>query len=274
MLYRLSVPDWVLQHNSHSYASSQAVPAAVIEQLRQGLARFNHPDPEVSIVIPAYNEEENILKTLSSFAAMHSSYRTELLVINNNSTDATAQLCQACGVKVIDQPVQGISYTRQRGLEEARGTYLLSADADSIYHHGWLDSYVDLLKNPAVACVYGRYSFIPSEGTPRAVLGVYEMAAEAYFSWRSRSKPFLNVMGFNSAFRREDGLAVGGYNTTRPRWSDGWMAMLLQQQRGQLVLSPRFENRVWTSDRRLRADGSLSKAFFNRVKKSIPLLNK
>ena len=269
---RLELPNWVIEHKKHEYARLEDVPAGVVDRIAAGLQRFaNVESPVVSIVIPAYNEQKHILKTLSSFAAMHSDYATELILVDNNSSDATVSLAQQCGVRVVPQPIQGISHARQMGLEVGRGTYFLNADADSIYPQDWINEYVRILQNEKIACAYGRYSFMPDNPThKRSNLAIYEFFAETYFNIRRLDKEFLNVMGFNFAFRRDDGLRVGGFNTTRPKWSDGWMGMQLQAL-GKIYYSKTDKTRVWTSDRRIRADGSLAKAFFNRVKKTLPL---
>ncbi|MES2389864.1 MAG: glycosyltransferase family A protein [Bacteroidota bacterium] len=265
---RFTVPDWVRKHDI-VYEDYRKLPADFIPALRAKLARFNHPEPVVSIVIPAWNEEPNILKTLSSLADIVTDYPTELVVIDNNSKDRTAKILEECGVRTVFEGRQGISLARQTGLESAKGIYHLNADADSIYPSGWVNAYAGHLeKTKDCTCVYGRYSFIPSPGNSRFTLGSYELLAENLFSFRRKNKDFLNVMGFNFAFRRADGLKVGGFNTTRPRWSDGWMAMTLMNI-GRIDLVKSDDARVWTSDRRLMHDGGLGKAFINRVKKEI-----
>ena len=270
-MYRLIQPSWVKKHNSIVFEGMEKTPASTFARIRNGLNRFKSELPEVTILIPAYNEEKDLLKTLSSISEMKSDYPTELLVVNNNSTDCTQQILDACGVRSVFEPRQGISFTRQTGLEHARGKYILNADADSIYPPGWLNAYVKALKDPAVTCVYGRHSFIPSQGSNRPVLGLYEMVAETLFDLRRKNREFLNVLGFNFAFRKADGLKVGGFNITRQRWQDGCMAMMLLQI-GKIKLVSGKDARVWTSDRRLMYDGGLGKAFVKRFIKQFALL--
>jgi glycosyltransferase involved in cell wall biosynthesis len=264
-MFRFILPAWVQKHN-FEYEDIDSVPAEVLKRIKKGLARMNVEQPEVSIVIPAYNEEKNILRTLSSLSELKLNHPTELLIVNNNSTDGTQRILDICGVRNIFEPRQGISFTRQTGLENARGKYIMNADADSIYPEGWVNAYVKALQNPKVTCVHGRHSFIPGEKSSRLSLGVYEMVAESFFNLRSKQRDYFNVLGFNFAFRKADGLKVGGFNTTRQRWQDGWMAMMLKQH-GEIKLVPGKDARVWTSDRRLMYDGGLFKAFINRVNK-------
>jgi glycosyltransferase involved in cell wall biosynthesis len=88
--------------------------------------------PDVSIVIPAYNEEKNILKTLIALVNNKSKYKVEIIVVNNNSTDRTEEFVNKSGIKCILEKVPGITAARNAGLNVARGKFILNADADTI----------------------------------------------------------------------------------------------------------------------------------------------
>jgi glycosyltransferase involved in cell wall biosynthesis len=193
-------------------------------------------------------------------------------VVNNNSNDGTQEILDMTGVQSIMVKQQGVTYARQAGLELAKGQYILSGDADSIYPPDWGNEFVDFLeKNQDTACVYGNYSFIPTHRFGRLILGFHELAAELFFRKRRQSHPFINVVGFNCAFRRGQALETGGYDhdffhANNNRGEDGYLAMNLAGKFGTIEHVP-TTNRVWTSDRRLLEDGSLVRAFFNRVKR-------
>jgi glycosyltransferase involved in cell wall biosynthesis len=259
---RFNIPVWVKQHHLE-YKSLDEVPDSVWDRIRKGLQKYNTSTPEVSIVIPAYNEEKNLLGTLSSFAAMDTSFATELLVVNNKSTDRTQEILDRCGVRSIFEPRQGISFTRQTGLNNALGKYILNADGDSIYPPGWINAYTKALQINDISCVHGRHSFIPSPGNSRIALALHELMAETMFDIRNKNYHYLNVLGFNFAFRKADGVKVGGFNTSRQKWQDGWMALQLMEL-GKIELIRSADARVWTSDRRLMHDGGLAKAYWRR----------
>ncbi len=282
-MIKLTVPDWVKQHDidftTFNYQPNNARPlkgteASKIGLIRLGLQRFKNPaNPEVSIVIPAYNEEQDLLRTLSSLAKIETSYVTELIVANNKSTDRTQAILDLCGVTSVYEINQGISYARQAGLEKARGKYILNADCDTIYPTTWVDAMVEPLKDTSIACVYGSYAFIPSPGVSRAALMLHETGSLAIIKMRSRNQDFVNVMGFNHAFRKTDAMEVGGFEhnlrrSVTERSEDGWMGYLLSKL-GRIKRVGSIEARVWTSDRRLIEAGSLSKAFALRFKKYI-----
>ncbi|GAA4449358.1 glycosyltransferase family A protein [Nibrella saemangeumensis] len=270
------VPAWLARHR-FSYSPEQPDPA-LTDDLRTRLAQFRVDDPEVSIVVPAYNEEKKILNLLSSLAGQQTRYRTELIIANNNSRDQTQALLDACGVRSVLVTQQGIGFARQAGLEAAKGRYVVNADCDCMYPPGWLDALVKPLANPAIVCTYGTYSFLPSAVNPRWALLLHETAASVVFAWRRwKGWECVNVMGFNFAFRRQDALEVGGFNTNFKRGftndnndeasEDGWMAMTLQAK-GKLKRVT-HNARVWSSDRLLVKDGGVLRAFSKRVQKEL-----
>jgi len=263
-----TLPAW-LQPHRFTYTPGAVSPER-LDDLRTRLAQFRVNDPEVSIIIPAYNEEESILNMLSSLGSQQTRYRTELIISNNNSKDRTQELLDACGVRSLFVTDQGAAFARQAALSAARGKYIVNADSDCLYPPGWVDALVDPLRNQEIACTYTTYSFVPSDVNSRAALIVHETAARLMF-WvrRLRGYECVNVMGFSSAFRRDDALSVGGFNTSFKRGvdiesDDGWMAMtLLKKGRIQRVTSP--AGHVWSSDRLLARDGGVLKAMYKRA---------
>ncbi len=270
---RFSMPAWVYRHNNIQFKENDLYSLQIVDKIKEKLKRFHQDDPEVTIVIPAYNEEKNILRTLSSISELKTSYRTELIVANNNSKDKTQEILDRCGVRSVFVKDQGISYARQGGLEAAKAPIIANADADSIYPIEWLDTIIEPLHNSSISCSYGTYSFIPGEENNRLTLALYETAANAFFALKRMQRECVNVMGFNFAYRKADALEVGGFyhqlnRKVTKRSEDGWMAMCLTKK-GELQLVESPHARVWTSDRRLMDDGSIGKALYNRAKTEI-----
>jgi glycosyltransferase involved in cell wall biosynthesis len=90
----------------------------------------------VSVVVPAFNEQKLIQETLrqikhacESFHAL--GWKTEVIVCDNNSTDATAALARQEGVRVVFEPVNQIGRARNTGAAAATGDWLIFVDADS-----------------------------------------------------------------------------------------------------------------------------------------------
>ncbi len=91
---------------------------------------------KISVIVPAFNEEKLIAATLRGIrAAMESfsqrGWTAEMIVCDNNSTDATAALARAAGVQVVFEPVNQIARARNTGAAAATGDWLVFVDADS-----------------------------------------------------------------------------------------------------------------------------------------------
>lgn len=89
--------------------------------------------PEYSLIIPAYNEQQMLPGTLS---AVHDAMQAvdvtgELIVVDNNSTDQTAQVAREHGAQVVFEPINQISRARNSGARVAQGQYLIFVDADT-----------------------------------------------------------------------------------------------------------------------------------------------
>lgn len=91
---------------------------------------------KISVVVPAYNEEKLLGACLESVAAAFAAISDpgqahEVIVCDNNSTDATPRIAAAGGAKVVFEPVNQISRARNAGAAGASGEWLLFIDADS-----------------------------------------------------------------------------------------------------------------------------------------------
>lgn len=91
-----------------------------------------YKNKKISLILPAYNEEESIADVIDDF------YETgivdEIVIIDNNSKDKTAQLAKSTGkAKVVREKRQGYGYAIWKGLETAKGDILVTCDADKTY---------------------------------------------------------------------------------------------------------------------------------------------
>lgn len=228
--------------------------------------------PDVTIVIPAYNEEKNILGTLHSLALSKTERNVEIIVVNNNSGDKTEEVVLLAGVDCITETKQGITAARTAGLHAATGKYILNADADAIYPPNWIDKMIDPLdESETVAITYGRFSFIPVGSTGRFMYFFYEYAADLLRYYNKYFKEeAVNVYGFNSGYRREQGIEVNGYEHPIGANEDGYLALKLRDKGfGKLHYVTHTKALVWTSDRRMQIDGGFVKGVTTRIKKVI-----
>lgn len=263
----LFIPISIKRFNKSSRELKKYLPI-----IAENFKRLYAEKPDISIIIPAFNEEENILKTLFSLACSNTKKTVEVIVVNNNSTDNTYSLAQASNVICINEPKQGIVNARNAGLSIAKGKYIINADADTIYPQNWIDIMVNpLIANKDVALTYGRFSFIPIGNTPRISYFIYEHFADFNkFINRKLKEEAVNVYGFNSACRRDQCLSVNGFDYPPGAGEDGWLALKLREKGFGSLLNVRHkESIVWTTDRRILIDGGILKASFKRVLKNI-----
>src|SRR5438094_3371642 len=85
----------------------------------------------VSIVFPAYNEEAGIAAAVADFGALDAV--DEVLVVDNNSRDGTAERALAAGARVVCEPRQGYGNALRRGLADARGEDIVLAEPDGTF---------------------------------------------------------------------------------------------------------------------------------------------
>lgn len=274
-----TLPSWIKPH-LYTNKNFSDLSKEELRDLQLRISKFKHPEPDISVVIPAWNEENNIFRSLSSLAANKTPYKVEIVVINNNSTDNTQKVLDEIGVINFMQPEQGTPHARQMGLMKARGKYHLCADSDSFYPPDWINLMVKpLIDKEDIVGVYGRYSFIPPVGSGRFSLWFYEKVTGVLVRLRKKKREHLNFLGFNMGFITQVGRDSNGFIVTAVRKfdnaidspeftlvaEDGQMALNLKT-RGKLKLVTASKARVFTSPRRLMYDGGIARAFWNRAK--------
>jgi glycosyltransferase involved in cell wall biosynthesis len=85
----------------------------------------------VSVVFPAYNEEAGIAQAVADFGELEAV--DEIVVVDNNSRDATAVRAQSAGARVVREARQGYGNALRRGLTEAQGEYVVLAEPDGTF---------------------------------------------------------------------------------------------------------------------------------------------
>lgn len=101
-------------------------------------------DPEVSVVMPCLNEEATVgaCVRLALDAMARAGIDGEVIVADNGSTDASAEIAAAAGARVVAVPVRGYGAAYVAGLAEARGSYLVLGDADGTYDFARVPDFV------------------------------------------------------------------------------------------------------------------------------------
>lgn len=106
-------------------------------------------DVNVSIILPCLNEEPSVAECVQKALAWlaRSGLKGEVVVVDNGSTDRSAELAAAAGARVLREPHPGKGHAVRRGIEETAGEYIVLADADGTYDLRHLDALVEPLRN-------------------------------------------------------------------------------------------------------------------------------
>lgn len=122
------------------------------------------PRPLVSVVIPCFNQAHFVAFAIAS--ALGQEYRPlEVLVVDDGSTDDTANVAISNGAELVQTPHGGVSSARNHGLAHARGEFIVFLDADDELLPKAVESSVaELQRHPRAGCVVGRAQLIDAEG--------------------------------------------------------------------------------------------------------------
>jgi glycosyltransferase involved in cell wall biosynthesis len=171
----------------------------------------------ISFVVPAYNEEKNLARTLTAIIseATQSGVAAEIIVVNNASTDGTAELAASFpAVIVVDEPVKGLVQARRAGFLRATGALIANVDADTIVTPGWLSRVEqEFRRDPGLVALSGPYIYYDvSKGTRVAVRAFYVMGYGFYMLNRFVLRAGSMLQGGNFVVRRRALEEIGGYN--------------------------------------------------------------
>lgn len=164
--------------------------------------------PTVSIVVPCHNAARTLRQCLAAIQAQR--YRpTEVLLVDDASTDESAAIAAGAGVRVYPMPVnRGVSAARNAGVAATSGEIVFFVDADVALDPDAVGNAVQVLsEHPDCAAVHGTYDTEPliDDGP----IERYRLLHAAY--WRSRHLGEVRTIIFAlAAVRREALLAAGG----------------------------------------------------------------
>ena len=209
---------------------------------------------KLSLIIPAYNEEKNIIDLLEVVYYYLRAGFHEVIIVDNASSDRTSELVR----RFIDdhelynfhlalEPRKGVTRARQRGFQESTGDILVFIDADCIPSQEWLVQIItEFRDNPFLACLSGPYMYYDlSKYHPMQYLFKYACIIGSYLG------PVL--LGGNFAIRRSALEAMGGFDTSIEFYGEDTNTGRRANQFGEVKFSSKLE--LATSARRFIGDG-------------------
>ena len=200
---------------------------------------------QVSVVIPAFNEEFLLPHCLEALRAQDYAGPIEIVVVDNASTDETANVARRFGLTVVEEPIQGYSRALSRGFAASRGEIVAFTDADSTVPPDWISRLVaEYDRRPDVVAIGGGVEFVQPNWKCRLLdrlfLPIFNRVDRG-----NADGPHL--WGANMSVRRDAFLAVGGWNPCFNLQADSELSERLRQA-GKVVLIDTL--RVRTSSRR------------------------
>jgi glycosyltransferase involved in cell wall biosynthesis len=206
---------------------------------------------KISIIVPAYNEEKYIGDCLQSITEARTDDITEVIVIDNASTDNTAAIAKTFrGVRVVHEPQKGLTKARQRGLLEAKGDFVAYLDADTRMPPAWPFIVVkEFSRKPDMVCLSGPFHYYD-------LPALQKIFAETLWALTAPPTYWLTgfmVLGANFIAKREALQKIGGFDTTISFYGEDTDIAWRLSKMGKVKFSMKFF--IIGSGRRLLEEG-------------------
>ena len=192
--------------------------------------------PKISIIIPLYNKEKIVQRSVNSVLCQSFS-DFELIIVDDGSTDNSLSVVKSIKDKrihIIEQENGGPSKARNTGVKHAKGEWILFLDADDELLDGALERYVETLKSKSdvnmIAC-----PFLVFDGKEDRVMYLY---SEGYLSYPIKATFFENFLPRTGAFLYKKELAIKNlFNEGIRRFEDLEMLLRLYKNANIYLLS-------------------------------------
>jgi glycosyltransferase involved in cell wall biosynthesis len=187
--------------------------------------------PSVSVIVPVYNGQATIRELVESLLQVeYPTDRREIIVVDNNSTDQTAEIVRRYPVTLLFERHKQSSYAaRNRGAGAAKGTFLAFTDADCVVTPQWLFKLLELHHDDTIGIYAGEVKSYSTDTFMEQFADV-EGVLDQGKSMRHPYLPF--AVTANLAVRKQQFDAVGQFNASLTSGGDVDFSWRLQQQTG------------------------------------------
>ncbi len=176
---------------------------------------------DITFIVPCLNSEETIAGTLNSVLSQQTSYKFEVIVVDNGSKDKTLEVINLYQDKVtlLHEEKSGANHARNLGIKNGKGKYFAFVDSDVILHKSWTQQLLTYMLNGNLLAAQGQ---VILSGHTNTLLNRYRASFaknEAAISWISlvtsdfgighintaaciyQAKALRSVRGFSSSIR-------------------------------------------------------------------------
>lgn len=223
---------------------------------------------QITVAICSYNSAHHLPILLDKLANQESSLPFEILLVDNNSTDNTADVVKQFSetsnipIRYVLETEQGIPFARNRAIEECKNSrYFAFIDADEIPEDRWLQTAIDVLSDDSIDCVGGKITIYLPNRPAWLTDNLLPFYAEVNHSdkafkivdvstpiWTSNiaynNRIFQQGLRFDTRYNRK-GKGIGG-------GSDGIMFHYFVKHNYSLIYEPKMEILHLIPDERVR----------------------
>ncbi len=210
---------------------------------------------KISIIIPAFNEEENIEATICAVLAQ--TYPDfEVIIVDNGSTDGTAKIVKSFGdkIRLLYEEKKGTQWAREKGRLEAKGEIIANIDADCLPTPDWLSKGIKFFKSENVVALGGPYDYYDASKFVRFTSLIFQKSLYVFSNWffQKIGKGAV-LIGGNILLKAEALNKAGGYNTDLIFYGDDTDTAKRMSKQGKVIFNGGFTMK--TSSRRIKNQG-------------------
>lgn len=238
----------------------------IVAQVRDNLSKLQSDNPLVTVSVIAYNEEKHLLACLWALSEMKICYPIEVIGVDNDSKDKTAEIFQAVGIPYYTEYQHSCGYARLCGLSYARGKYHVNIDSDTLYPPQYVENMINVMeRSPQIMGVCATWGYIPDKNHSVFGLRMYEYFRDQYLRIQSWRRPELSVRGLVFVYRTEPARKIG-IRVDIKRGEDGMLAFNLSKL-GKIAFLRNRHVRAITGYGTV-GSGPLLGSFWSRVKQA------
>ena len=216
-------------------------------------------NPVISVVITMYREGELLAETIDSILCQ-TFQDFEIVLVDNNADPLTIKTANRYKdnhpdkIRIVHEPVQGVSAAKNRGILESRGTYIALHDGDDLSHPERLSLQLEtILKNPEISFVCSWFDRVGPDGNQTIKKDISEATPSFWFRteqiikklYPERTSPDpaspLNFSLISTTFfKRQKAIDIGLFDDRfNPRWFEDFEFLTRLYEVGEVIKIPK-----------------------------------